>query len=150
MSADNRYRLYVNGEQVASGPQRSDVMHWRYETIDLAPRLRSGCKRDSSTQVLGGSSGWTAHTGLSRSASAMCVATTPRLRVSRWTLIAVREVGKQANSTTRRGSRSLRRQLSAWALRSESYNDLIDGMALTQLESEQRFISHATRMTSKS
>ena len=33
---------------------------------------------------------------------------------------------------------------------SESYNDLIDGMALTQLESEQRFISHATRMTSKS
>jgi alpha-L-rhamnosidase len=42
VSADNRYRLYVNGEQVASGPQRSDVMHWRYETVDLAPRLRAG------------------------------------------------------------------------------------------------------------
>jgi hypothetical protein len=42
VSADNRYRLYVNGVQVSSGPQRSDVMHWRYETLDLAPRLRVG------------------------------------------------------------------------------------------------------------
>ncbi|MEO6526527.1 MAG: alpha-L-rhamnosidase N-terminal domain-containing protein, partial [Gemmatimonadaceae bacterium] len=42
VSADSRYRLYVNGEQVSSGPQRSDVMHWRYETVDLAPRLRAG------------------------------------------------------------------------------------------------------------
>ncbi len=42
VSADNRYRLYVNGVQVSSGPQRSDVMHWRYETLDLAPHLRAG------------------------------------------------------------------------------------------------------------
>jgi len=42
VSADNRYRLYVNGVQVASGPQRSDVTHWRYETVDLAPNLRAG------------------------------------------------------------------------------------------------------------
>ncbi|GAC1478696.1 MAG: hypothetical protein NVS1B4_22650 [Gemmatimonadaceae bacterium] len=42
VSADNHYRLYVNGEQVASGPQRADVMHWRYETVDLAPQLRAG------------------------------------------------------------------------------------------------------------
>jgi hypothetical protein len=42
VSADNRYRLFVNGEQVSSGPQRSDLMHWRYETVDLAPRLRAG------------------------------------------------------------------------------------------------------------
>ena len=42
VSADNRYRLYVNGIQVSSGPQRSDVMHWRYETVDLAPQLRVG------------------------------------------------------------------------------------------------------------
>lgn len=42
VSADNRYRLYVNGAQVASGPQRSDVMHWRYETVDIAPQLRAG------------------------------------------------------------------------------------------------------------
>ncbi len=49
VSADNRYRLYVNGDDVAylynrvsSGPQRSDVTHWRYETVDLAPHLRRG------------------------------------------------------------------------------------------------------------
>jgi len=42
VSADNRYRLYVNGTEVSSGPQRSDVTHWRYETIDLAPHLRAG------------------------------------------------------------------------------------------------------------
>ena len=42
VSADNRYRLYVNGESVAAGPQRSDVMHWRYEELDLAPYLGAG------------------------------------------------------------------------------------------------------------
>ncbi len=42
VSADNRYRLYVNGTQVSSGPQRSDLMHWRYETVDLAPQLHDG------------------------------------------------------------------------------------------------------------
>ena len=42
VSADNRYRLYVNGVSVIAGPQRSDVMHWRYENIDLAPFLREG------------------------------------------------------------------------------------------------------------
>jgi alpha-L-rhamnosidase len=42
VSADNRYRLYVNGVSVIAGPQRSDVMHWRYEEIDLAPFLREG------------------------------------------------------------------------------------------------------------
>jgi len=42
VSADNRYRLYVNGIQVSSGPQRSDVGHWRYETVDLAPHLHAG------------------------------------------------------------------------------------------------------------
>jgi hypothetical protein len=42
VSADNRYRLYVNGSHVSSGPQRSDVTHWRYETIDLAHRLHVG------------------------------------------------------------------------------------------------------------
>ena len=41
-SADNRYRLYVNGALVSSGPQRSDVMHWRYETVDIAPHLQQG------------------------------------------------------------------------------------------------------------
>lgn len=42
VSADNRYRLSVNGQPVSSGPQRSDLMHWRYETVDLAPYLKAG------------------------------------------------------------------------------------------------------------
>ena len=42
VSADNRYRLYVNGAPVSSGPQRSDVAHWRYETVNVAPQLRVG------------------------------------------------------------------------------------------------------------
>jgi alpha-L-rhamnosidase len=42
ISADNRYRFFVNGQQVAAGPQRSDLMHWRYQTLDLAPYLHAG------------------------------------------------------------------------------------------------------------
>jgi alpha-L-rhamnosidase len=42
VSGDNRYRFFVNGTQVSSGPQRSDLMHWRYETVDLAPHLKQG------------------------------------------------------------------------------------------------------------
>lgn len=42
VSADNRYRLFVNGRSVSVGPARDDLMHWRYETVDLAPFLRPG------------------------------------------------------------------------------------------------------------
>ncbi len=42
VTADNHYRLYVNGEYVTFGPQESDIRHWRYETIDLAPYLLKG------------------------------------------------------------------------------------------------------------
>ena len=42
VSGDNRYRLFVNGRSVSTGPQRSDLMHWRYETLDLAPHLHAG------------------------------------------------------------------------------------------------------------
>jgi len=42
VSADNRYRLFVNGASVSVGPARSDLMHWRYERVDLAPFLRAG------------------------------------------------------------------------------------------------------------
>lgn len=42
VSADNRYRLFVNGTSVAVGPARGDLLHWRYETIDLAPYLHAG------------------------------------------------------------------------------------------------------------
>ena len=42
LSADNRYRLFVNGKPVVSGPARGDLNHWRFETIDIATSLRKG------------------------------------------------------------------------------------------------------------
>jgi len=42
VSADNRYKLFVNGEQVGDGPARGDLDHWRFETYDLAPHLKPG------------------------------------------------------------------------------------------------------------
>ena len=42
VSADNRYELYANGVRVVVGPARGDLFHWRYETIDLGPFLKSG------------------------------------------------------------------------------------------------------------
>ena len=42
VSADNRYRLFVNGKSVALGPARSDLQNWNYETLDLAPFLQAG------------------------------------------------------------------------------------------------------------
>jgi len=32
VTADNRYRLYVNGRPVSRGPARGDLSHWRYHT----------------------------------------------------------------------------------------------------------------------
>lgn len=42
VSADSRYVLYVNGQRVVAGPSRGDLLHWRQQTIDLAPFLRTG------------------------------------------------------------------------------------------------------------
>lgn len=42
VSADNRYKLYVNGQYVTFGPARGDRLNWRYETLDLAPYLQAG------------------------------------------------------------------------------------------------------------
>lgn len=42
VSADNRYKLFVNGRQVSLGPARCDIEHWNYETVDLAPQLHGG------------------------------------------------------------------------------------------------------------
>src|SRR6185437_9118738 len=42
LSADNRYRFFVNGKAVCSGPARSDLAHWNFETVDLAGDLRPG------------------------------------------------------------------------------------------------------------
>jgi alpha-L-rhamnosidase len=42
VSADNRYKLYVNGHLVSIGPARGDLFYWNYETVDLARYLKSG------------------------------------------------------------------------------------------------------------
>jgi hypothetical protein len=42
VTADNRYQLYINGERVAWGPARGDLYHWRYESVDIARRLKPG------------------------------------------------------------------------------------------------------------
>jgi hypothetical protein len=42
LSADNRYRFFVNGTSVCLGPARGDLFHWRFETVDLAPYLKPG------------------------------------------------------------------------------------------------------------
>jgi alpha-L-rhamnosidase len=42
VTADNRYRLFVNGKPVCSGPARGDLFNWFYETIDIAPYLEEG------------------------------------------------------------------------------------------------------------
>lgn len=40
VSADQRYKLYLNGELIGFGPQRGDLQHWFYETYELD--LREG------------------------------------------------------------------------------------------------------------
>ncbi len=42
VSADNRYKLYVNGIKLSTGPSRGDINNWRYETVDIAPYLKIG------------------------------------------------------------------------------------------------------------
>lgn len=42
VSADNRYRLFVNGIPVGRGPARSDIWHWNFESMDIAQHLRKG------------------------------------------------------------------------------------------------------------
>lgn len=42
VSADNRYRLFVNGTPVCYGPARGDLNHWYFETVDIASLLKAG------------------------------------------------------------------------------------------------------------
>ena len=42
VSADNHYRLFVNGKYILRGPARGDISHWFYETVDLAQYLQAG------------------------------------------------------------------------------------------------------------
>jgi len=42
VSADNRYKLYVNETLVSIGPAQGDIEHWNYETVELSPYLKKG------------------------------------------------------------------------------------------------------------
>lgn len=42
LSADNHYRLFVNGNYIGRGPARGDLSHWFFETIDIAGFLKKG------------------------------------------------------------------------------------------------------------
>ncbi|MBE7178356.1 MAG: alpha-L-rhamnosidase N-terminal domain-containing protein, partial [Mucilaginibacter polytrichastri] len=42
VSADNRYRLFVNGKAIGLGPARGDLYNWYFDTYDIGPYLRSG------------------------------------------------------------------------------------------------------------
>ncbi len=42
VSADSRYKLYVNGIFVENGPCKGDSAVWYYETVDLQPYLKMG------------------------------------------------------------------------------------------------------------
>jgi len=42
VTADNRYKLYINGDMVSLGPARGDLYHWRYESVDIARHLKPG------------------------------------------------------------------------------------------------------------
>ncbi|RWY48579.1 alpha-L-rhamnosidase-related protein [Mucilaginibacter gilvus] len=42
ISADNRYKLYVNHTLVSLGPARGDTYYWNYETVDIAQYLIGG------------------------------------------------------------------------------------------------------------
>jgi len=42
VTADNRYKLYINEKLVSLGPALGDLKHWNYETLDIAPFLKQG------------------------------------------------------------------------------------------------------------
>ncbi|KAM0418921.1 hypothetical protein ACHAPT_012186 [Fusarium lateritium] len=42
VSADSRYRLFLNGHSLSVGPCKGTPLHWNYETVDATPWLRKG------------------------------------------------------------------------------------------------------------
>lgn len=57
VTADSRYKLYVNGERVSLGPCKGDMFAHYFETIDVSSHLRKG-KNVLAAQVLHYGGGW--------------------------------------------------------------------------------------------
>jgi len=57
VSADQRYKLYVNGHMVAHGPQRGDLNQWFYDCVDIQPYLHEG---DNDVRAVVWNFGWLA------------------------------------------------------------------------------------------
>lgn len=49
VSADPRYRLYVNGISVCTGPARGDSLHWKMDSIDILQYLHPGANLIAAT-----------------------------------------------------------------------------------------------------
>ncbi|WP_051129994.1 alpha-L-rhamnosidase-related protein [Pedobacter arcticus] len=50
ISADNHYKLWINGNLVSVGPTAGDLFNWRYETVNIAKYLVAG-KNSIAAQV---------------------------------------------------------------------------------------------------
>ncbi len=50
ISADSRYRLFINGQYAGEGPQISDLRHYRFESLDISELLIAG-KNTIATEV---------------------------------------------------------------------------------------------------
>jgi hypothetical protein len=42
VTADNRYRLFINGKAIGRGPARGDLYNWNFETYNITPFLHKG------------------------------------------------------------------------------------------------------------
>ena len=51
ISADSRYKLYINGKLAEIGPSRGDGQVWFYDEVDVLPYLKKG-KNIIAVQVL--------------------------------------------------------------------------------------------------
>ena len=65
VSADSRYRLFLNGQSISVGPCKGTPLHWYYETVDATPFVRKG-RNVLAAQVLRYSNNYRGNTSIMR------------------------------------------------------------------------------------